>query len=114
MSLAQILYPPPTKDGWHEWSWANSQHHDAINRAILEVKGVQVASFRLWPVTEYDFRDWLEQHQQSHTVFCDLLGINGEDLTELDLNDKSKKDAWMFAHVQQHRAATSALKVPYL
>lgn len=114
MSLAQVLYPPPTQQGWNEWSLWHAQHHLAIERAILEVKGMQVVSFRLWPVSQPDFKDWLEQHQQAHTVFCNILNISGEDLTDLDMRDKTKADGWFFSHIQQHRAAASALKVPYL
>lgn len=114
MSLAAVLYPSPTEEGWTEWSHANYQHHLAIERALLQVKGVQATPFRIWPVGENQFEDWLEQHQQAHTLFCNELGIAGLDLTDLDFKDKSKKDFWYFAHFQQHQAAAQLLGLSIL
>lgn len=114
MSLAQILYPPPTHQGWKEWSWANFQHHLALESAILQLKGVQVASFRLWPVTEHDLKDWLQAHQEAHNAINAALGISGQDLSELDLKNKTKRDDWFYVHELQHQAAAQLLGSPTL
>jgi hypothetical protein len=114
MGLAQLTYPSPTKTGWQEWSWANLQHHLAIDTAILEVLGVEIVPFRIWPVFEKDFQDWLEQHQEYHNVYSQVLGIESQDLSELDLKNKSKADDWMYLHVQEHRSAATILKLPTL
>lgn len=114
MSLASILYPPPTANGWKEWSWANFQHHLAIDKAIKQVKGVDVMPFRLWPVSEGDLKNWLEQHQESHNNYNQLLNISGQDLTEFDPKNKAKRDDWFFVHFLQHQAAAQTLALPFL
>lgn len=114
MSLAAVLYPSPTTKGWAEWSWHNYQHHQAIDTAMEQVRGIKPASYRLWPVDEHNFQDWLEQHQQSHSLFTQVLGISGQDLSELDLKDKTKREAWMFQHFIQHQAAAQTLALPIL
>lgn len=114
MSLASVLYPPPTKDGWNEWTWANYQHHQAIETGLRQVKGLSPTIYRLWPVREQEFEDWLEQHQQAHTLFTQALGINGSDLSQLDFNDKPKRDAWMYSHFVDHQAAAQLLGLTIL
>lgn len=114
MSLASVLYPSPTRQGWKEWSWANFQHHLAIDTGLLQVAGYQYNPYRLWPVDEHDFRGFLEQHNQSHQVFNSVLGINGQDLSELDLEDKTMRDSWFFSHYTQHQAAAQLLGLAIL
>lgn len=114
MSLAAVLYPPPTKQGWREWSFANFNHHQAIDAAIVDVLGVAAQHYRIWPVDESNFDDWLEQHQLSHSLYNQILGIDGQDLTGLDLKDKNKREGWFFIHYIQHQAAAQILKLPTL
>lgn len=113
-SLAAVLYPPPTKQGWNEFAHANFQHHLAIRTAITQVRGVLPTPYRIWPVSEFDFHDWEEQHQQEHTLMCQLLGISSQDLSDYDQKDKTKRDAWHFAHFIQHQAAATILGLPIL
>lgn len=114
MSLASVLYPSPTNQGWDEWSWHNYQHHLAINTALTQVLGIIPVTYRLWPVRQEEFRDWLEQHQQAHTLFCNAIGISGVDISDLDFKDKTKRDAWMYLHFQQHQAAAQILGLDIL
>lgn len=114
MSLAAILYPSPTQHGWKEWSWHNFQHHLGIDEGLRVVKGLTPNVYRLWPVEEHEFRDWLEQHQQAHSVMNQALGISGQDLSGLDLNDKRGRDGWFYQHFIQHQAAAKILGLPIL
>ena len=111
-SLAAVLYPPPTKQGWNDWAHANFQHHLAIRSGIVAVKGVIPTPYRIWPVSDFDFSDWEEQHQQEHSLMNQILGISGQDLSDIDRQDRRKLDAWMFAHFIQHQAAAQILKIP--
>lgn len=114
MTLASVLYPSPTESGWEEWSFANYEHHLAIEEGLLQVLGIVATPFRIWPVNGAQFRDWQEQHQQSHTLFNRALGITGRDLTDLDFTDRSKADAWYFEHFIQHQAAAKTLGLSIL
>ena len=109
-----MLYPSPTEQGWNEWSFANKSHHDAIDAAILSVLGVAVTKYRIWPTSADNFSDFLEQHQQAHTQYNQLLGIDGQDLTGLNLKDKPNTQAWFWSHYVQHQAAAQILGLPTL
>lgn len=114
MSLAGVLHPPPTVQGWTEWSLQNSIHHQGIEDGLRQVRGIQPPVFRLWPVTEHDFTDWLEQHQQAHNFFNQTLGLNGQDLSQLDRKDKTQMEAWTYTHFLEHLAAAKTLGLSIL
>lgn len=114
MSLAAIVYPSPTPEGMTEWSIANFQHHNGIEIAMRQTLGVDPPIFRLWPILPEDFQSWLEQHQQAHNFFNQTLGLSGQDLTGLDLKDKSLADDWFFVHELEHQAAARVLKLSIL
>lgn len=113
-SLAAVLYPPPTKQGWNEWTHANFQHHLAIREGLISVRGLVSTPYKLWPVSEHDFNDWLEQHQQEHNQMNQALGIQGQDISSLDLKDRVKADAWFFTHFIQHQSAAQILALTIL
>lgn len=111
-NLAAVLYPAPEQMGFEAWTHDNYQHHLAIETALLEVRGVIATPFRIWPVKT--MKEWEGQHQQSHDLFAQELGIDGFDFTGLDLEDKQKKDSWMFRHFMQHLAAAQVLRLDIL
>lgn len=112
MSLAQILYPPPTDQGMEEWFLAHARHHDAIIEAFAQTTGTRLDSLGLYPVNPSDLDDWLERHQKMHTAMCNLAGVAGTDLSGLDLKDKSKADSWFFQHFLQHQGVAQRTGVP--
>lgn len=111
MSLAQILYPPPTPQGLEEWFQSHAQHHSAIVTAY-NAKGASLDSLGLYPVNPKDMYDWLQRHQQMHNQMQQITGVQGTDLTGLDLSSKEKSDAWFFQHFLQHQAVAEASGAP--
>ena len=112
MSLAQILYPPPTPQGMEEWFQAHARHHEAIISAFKESQGVVLDDLGLYPVNPSSLTDWLERHQRMHTAMGQLAGISGADLSVLDLKDKPKADAWFFQHFLQHQGVAQRSGLP--
>jgi hypothetical protein len=112
VSLAQILYPPPTDRGFQEWATAHDRQHEAIAQAIKETKGIVVEYLPLYPVNENDLDNWLRQHQQMHNEMLAALGIPGTDLSVLDLKDKPQADSWFFTHYLQHQQVAQACGQP--
>lgn len=106
MSLAQILYPPPTDKGMEEWFQAHARHHEGIISALKETKGIVLANLGLYPVSEHELDDWLERHQRMHTAMTTAVGVQGTDLSGLDLKDKAKSDSWFFQHFLQHQSVS--------
>lgn len=114
MSLAGLLYPSPTKQGWAEWAFHNYQHHLAIDASIKKIKGIEVVPFRIWPINQVEFQTWLQEHQEYHNTYSQILGTPGQDLSEFDTKNKAKRDDWFFVHEQEHRAAATILGDPLL
>lgn len=60
----------------------------------------------LYPVNQRDLKDWERRHQDMHNDMNKAFGVAGTDLTGLDLQDKTKADAWFFQHYLQHLAVS--------
>jgi len=89
----------------------NAQDHIEINQAIQAQKTVNLFERVLHPVDPQAFDIWLELHQQSHNDINQVLGLNGNDLSELDFSDKSKVSEWMNLHAQEHLSMRQVLKI---
>ena len=114
MSLAMLLYPPPTDRGLDEWMFHHVQHHQAIIDTIQKVKGVTLPLYQIYPFNQRHAVDWLEQHAQQHDDMDGALGIVGNDLGDVDFNNKSQADSWFFLHFTEHRDVAYALGTPNL
>jgi response regulator of citrate/malate metabolism len=108
MGLAQIIYPRPTPKGFDEWAWDHYQHHLAIIQQASRV-GFTLNQYQIWPVTERNFKDFLQQHQQMHAEMDAIAGVQGSDLQDLDLKDKKKADAWFYLQYVEHQSVAQFL-----
>lgn len=98
-----LLYPPPTGHGFDEWLFANWQHHLAISHAIARVKDMTIPESQIYPVNPSSFKNFLRQHQEWHDAINNALGIQGVDLSNVDLEDDKERDAWTWLHFVSHR-----------
>lgn len=109
MTLATLLYPPPTKRGMDEWAYANVQHHRALNSAILRRRNISIGETQIWPIRQDSFQDFLRQHQQWHDALNGALGVAGVDLQNVDFTNDKERDAWIWLHFNSHRNYAEAL-----
>lgn len=106
MALAAILYPSPTDKGIEEFMFANYQHHLALIDAVKQTQGVIMPLFQIYPVVFSDnISAWEQQHQKQHNLLAQYLGIDSQDLTGIDFQDKTAFDAWVNTHFLMHQAA---------
>lgn len=103
MPLADILYPDPTSRGMDVWSFANYQHHQLVIGALQRQKQITQPLFRIWPIAQNNFNDWLEQHQEQHNLTNSALGTSGFDLSSVDPTNKKQFDAFVWIHFIEHR-----------
>lgn len=108
-SLAQVLYPPPTTKGWDEWVYWHSVHHEAIERSMAQVLGIQPVVFKLYPFFMDDMQNWLLEHQNAHSRFGQLLQVSTQDLSDLDFENKQQKDEWLNQNYLEHLGAAQRL-----
>ena len=55
---------------------------------------------------------WAYSHQQAHTAFDDILGIAGNDLTDVDFTKQDQVESWLRLHFQEHYEAQQSLGFP--
>lgn len=116
MSLAQIVYPPPTEQGWQEWLHAHIRHHEALAGALQAKFDVILDSANhLYPL-DMESKDqlevWNKAHLDLHNSMNSLLGIPGQDISAPDFKDKRKSDGWFFLHLQLHRSTADLCGQP--
>ena len=93
------------------FSFANADEHIRINQAILATTGVQLPSYVLDPIPSFDFANWLRRHQDAHNRQNAVLGISGQDLSELDQKNAEQMAAWTQLHFQEHYLASQTLGI---
>lgn len=108
MSLAQIVYPPPTAHGFTEWSFWHYQHHLAII-AAAKTKGFALNQYQIWPIDPNNMQTFLEQHQSMHDEMNAASGVFGSDLQDLDFSNKKIVDAWFYTQYVEHQSVASFL-----
>ncbi len=89
----------------------NAQDHIEINQAIQAQKGNNLFARVLDPVDTKAIDLWLELHQQTHNDVNSVLGLSGNDLSDLDFENKAKVREWINLHAQEHQAMRQALKI---
>lgn len=109
MTLATILYPPPTDHGWDEWMLANDLHHKALIDAINASRGTNLTMPQpIWPVeigSEEQMRVWSRVHLDLHNDINAALGIPGQDIGSPNFKDKRALDGWTYIHFTMHQSS---------
>lgn len=105
MSLAQVLLPPPTTQGFDEWAFAHYQHHLAIISAVQQSKKVHLQLLPIWPVNPQNIQIWLENHQFMHNQMNAVLKVQGSDLSSIQWEDEKQRQGFFFLNFQEHRSA---------
>lgn len=109
MALPHILYPPPTKGGWQEWLYQHFTQHKDIIGAVQQTRGLSLTLGRIWPIDPSDkaqLEVFLEDHQQMHNEMNALLGVQGNDLSDVDFQNKKEADVFYWFNYQEHLAAS--------
>lgn len=112
MSLATLFTAPVVEENINVWAFSNQDNHRLITDAIRDLLGISLEVRQLDPMPQDDnLQFWLQKHQQTHNDFTSVLGIEGADLTVLNLENEREVSAWTFLHANEHRLATLILGV---
>ena len=111
MSLPPLYEPPPGPQGWREYWFQHFQDHLDIVQALQKALNVKLTVYDIDPWVDYDKGGILERHQQYHNDFNQLLGIAGNDLSDVDFKNKGQVDAWVWLNYQEHQNAHQALHI---
>ena len=89
----------------------NAQDHIEISQAVQRQKTVNLFQRVLDPVDKDAIDAWMELHQQSHNDINAVLGLSGNDLSDLDFSNERRVREWINLHAQEHLAMRQALKI---
>jgi hypothetical protein len=111
VGLPDLYYPPPGEAGWREYWFNHWIDHQDIVQAIQEATGVQLQMYIIDPWVNSDKDGILERHQQYHDDMDAVLGIAGNDLSEIDFQKPNEVKSWVYLNYQEHLSAHSALNI---
>lgn len=109
MSLPSLFNVPLTPQELAIWTFANMDEHSKIAAAALAQLKATLPLFPLDPIPLFDIGTWAYNHQVIHDAQNAVLGIAGNDLTTIDLNDTAQLANWIQLHAQEHYQAAGLL-----
>lgn len=109
--LADLYNVPGTDEERAQWSFAHMAHHRDINLAIYNLIKVALPEYILDPINLNDTGTWEYQHQLMHDNQNQLLGIQGQDLTDIDWKNQNLLNAWTFLNASEHYQASQILEI---
>jgi hypothetical protein len=109
--LADLYNVPSTDAERAQWSFAHMAHHRDINARIYLLIATALPEYLLDPIDMNDPGQWEYQHQLMHDNFNALLGIQGQDLTDIDWKDQNLLNAWIFLNGSEHYQASQILEI---
>lgn len=111
MTLANLSNIPNDLNTLAIWTFSNQDEHLKIAAAIRRIFNVRVQAYILDPMPLHDRGAWLYNHQQAHNQQNAILGIAGNDLTQVDFDDPAQVASWVDQHNTEHILAAQILRL---
>lgn len=109
-TTAPLLNVPQAPTDWDSWSFNLDQNLRDITQALREKKGVNIGQQQVYPMIA-DVTLWLERVSGVIDDICQNLGIQSQDVENVDLEDERERQAWVFTVAVELKAAREALKI---
>ena len=108
--IAAILNVPKDAEDWARWTF-NYQGEVQRIGAALRTNGIFVPQYQLDPLPPSDVDNWLSRVQQSHNDFNSALGLQGSDLSSVEISDPRQLEAWAWLVYLEVSTAQLALAI---
>ena len=97
--------------GLNQFAFANADLHIRQNEAIATKYNVALPYYVLDPIAleNSGLENWLQTHQDIHTRTNAVLGIAGNDLSDVDFKNPDQLAAWIWLHASEHVQASNKL-----
>lgn len=109
MPLAGIVNIPNDQDSLSRWSFNYQAWVRDVNAAVLRQYGVRLPEYALDPIPTDPPEAagvWLYSNQSWHNERNSVLGIQGQDLADVDLTDVEQRAAWIgLVFAEEYQAA---------
>ncbi len=109
--LADLYNVPTTDEERALWSFAHMVHHRDIIRRVYELVKVALPEYLLDPIDPNQPGQWEDQHQIMHDNQNQLLGIQGQDLSQVDWKDTRLLAGWIWLNAVEHYQAANILRI---
>jgi len=107
--LPGLLNMPFGQQAMTTWSFNHADEHTQIILAITRKGGPALTQRILDPIANFNFKNWLWSHQQTHNEMNSILRIQGSNLSDVDFEDQDELDAWVQLHYAEHSQANLKL-----
>ena len=109
--LATLFNVFQTPVAMNQFAFANADLHIRQNQAISIKHSVNLPFYILDPISldNSALENWLQLHQDIHTRTNTILGIDGNDLTDVDFTNLNQLSSWVWLHAQEHVQASNIL-----
>lgn len=111
MGISSLINVPKSLNEWNTWSFNHKIQHDAISKAILAQKSKTLNSYILDPINKDAPDVFLENNSQTHIDICNILNVEGSDLSAVNWQDEQQLENWIYLHWQEHSTFNSTLKI---
>ena len=109
--LASLFNIPSNKEQINEFSFANKDHHTQIAQALQRLYAVTLPVYLIDPIPLFSPGVWLYNHQAMHDAQNAVLGIQGNDFTDLDFDKPDQLSNWIWLHANEHAQAAKLLGI---
>lgn len=109
--LAALYNSFSDQAGMSQFSFANNDQHTQIIEAIARRFNVALPTYILDPIPANAPSNWLYTHQAVHNDMNGVLGIAGNDLSDVDFTDPQQVASWVWLHAQEHYQAAQILGI---
>jgi hypothetical protein len=109
MGLVNLSAVDPELRQWTDFWFNNWIDHQEIQQALQKKTGINFPVYLIDPWVESSSNAILKRHQFYHNDMNSIIGINGQDLSEINFEDQTAVQAWVYQHYQEHLAARQVL-----
>lgn len=109
--LSVLLEIPRTQEQWERWNFHHRTSHDDIRQGIEAQGGANLPDYVIDPINFERFADFLQANSQLHIDMTAALGIQSENLQDVDIRKENELVAWIAIHYQDHFSSESALGI---
>lgn len=109
MMLASLYNTPHTTPEFQQWLFHNYAEHHLLIQGIKKKYNIQLTEYCINPLLVDNIRQFLIIHQQMHDDMDAVLGISGNDFTDIDFDKPDSVESFLFLHADEHRQANQKL-----
>ena len=111
MALNNLQEVPQNERDWDIFTLALRVELTKIRQAIQAQKGITLNEYIVDPISPQFTQDFFNNNSRMHLDMNQVLGLQSQDLTSVDIENKEQLSEWVSNNYQEIYSAQSALGV---